>query len=139
MTAMNALAWTYLAYLVVCVGVTIWVATTLRKHGVEFLVHREEDRDRTRSLVHLLIVGFYLINFGMISFALKAENVVTDMQTGIELISTKVGTVLVILGAMHFLILAVFSKARKSGEKREPEMQRHGVADLLAQRQHHAR
>lgn len=113
---MNAMAWTYLAYLTVSVGITAWVATTLRRHGTEFLVHREEERERTRSLVHLLIVGFYLVNLGMVSFVLKAENRVSDVQTGMELLSTKVGTVLVILGAMHFLILTVFSKARKPHE-----------------------
>ncbi len=136
---MNAMAWAYLAYVVICVGVTIWVASTLRRHGTAFLIREESERERTDSLVHLLIVGFYLVNLGIISFMLRMENRVTDVQTGFELLSTKIGTVLVILGAMHFLILAVFSKSRRNEDEEFERAQPHAISDLLSQRQQPSR
>lgn len=123
---MNALAWTYLAYLVVSVGITIWVARTLRRHGVIFLTKREGEQPLAEALTHLLVVGFYLVNFGVISFVLKASAAVSDVQTGIELASTKIGTILVIMGAMHFVILMVFSGSRRDEPHRDANLRHHG-------------
>ena len=71
-----------------------------------------------------MVVGFYLINVGFITLALKYGDAAVDAQTAIELLSTKVGYVLVVLGVMHFLLLAVFTAMRKnSGETSEPPSQ----------------
>lgn len=107
-------AWAYLAYLAICVGVTVWVARTLRRHGRTFLADgQEESRELSDSLSHLLVVGFYLVTLGVICFAMKIQGTPADLRAALELLSTKVGTALVVLGAMHFLILAVFAKVRK--------------------------
>lgn len=134
---MTATAWTYVAYLVVCVGITFWVGRTLRKHGPAFLKEAlDEDRGLADGLSHLLVVGFYLVNLGVISFALKTEEFAADAQSAIELVSTKIGTILVVLGAMHFLILAIFSKVRKAAERDDWERNhRTAVGDLAAARQ----
>jgi len=64
---------------------------------------------------HLLVVGFYLINIGYVTLALQYGAKPTDMASAIEVLSTKVGMVLLVLGFMHFFNLAVFSKMRKRG------------------------
>ncbi len=127
----------YLLYLVICVGITIWVARTLRKYGHVFLTEGQEDnRALSEALSHLLVVGFYLVNLGVISFALKSESHVTDAQGAIELISAKVGTILVVIGAMHFIILAVFSSVRQSNDhRRQIQLRRSTMTELAAQRQ----
>lgn len=104
----------YLAYVVLCVGVTIWVGRTLRHHGSVYLTDgHEENRSLHEALSHLLVVGFYLINLGVICFVLKVDRAVADMQASIEMLSTKVGTVLLILGGVHFVVLVALAGARK--------------------------
>jgi hypothetical protein len=108
---MTLLSYTYLIYLAISAAVTIWVARTLHHRGRPFLVknfHGEEIL--ADSVNHLLVVGFYLINFGYVTLALKYGDKPHDVQGAIEFLATKVGLVLIILGAMHFLNLLVFSR-----------------------------
>ena len=132
---MNAMAYTYLAYLGLTIGITIWVGWTLRHNGLVFLAKTEAERPLAEALSHLLIVGFYLVNFGAISFAMKTSERVTDVQTGIELLSTKVGMILVALGVMHFLILAVFSGVKRNNDDRHALHERRHAVNELADKQ----
>src|SRR5258705_1221419 len=105
---------TYLIYLTISIALTIWVARTLHKNGRGFLVdvfHGNESL--ADSVNHLLVVGFYLINFGYVSLALKLGYDVTTTQQGIEALSVKVGMVLLVLGGMHFFNLFIFSRMRR--------------------------
>ena len=122
---MTVMVWTYVAYLIICVGVTIWVARTLRKHGRVVLSDGIEGRQElSEAFSHLLVVGFYLINFGVICFNLKIASQATDSQTAIEMVSLKIGTILVVLGAMHFLVFAVFAKLRSTSNADHAEKER---------------
>jgi hypothetical protein len=106
--------WTYLAYLAVSVALTIWVARTLHKNGRIFLVDSFLGNEPLADSVnHLLVVGFYLINIGFVTLALKYGEKAIDAQTALEILSSKVGLVLVVLGIMHFFNLLVFSKLRR--------------------------
>ncbi len=128
---MNPMAYTYLAYLGITIGITVWVARTLRHHGLVFLAKSDGERPLAEALAQLLIVGFYLVNFGVITFAMKSTERVINVETGIELLSTKVGVILVVLGIMHFLILAVFSSAKRDHEARKDRLERrHAVSQL---------
>ena len=105
---------TYLIYLAISIALTVWVARTLHKNGRVFLVdvfHGNEPL--AYSVNHLLVVGFYLINFGYVSLALELGYNVTTAQEGIEALSVKVGMVLLVLGAMHFFNLFIFSRMRR--------------------------
>ena len=105
---------TYLIYLAISIALTIWVARTLHKNGRVFLVDVFHGNEALADSVnHLLVVGFYLINFGYVSMALKLGYVVDDAQEGIEALSVKVGMVLIVLGAMHFFNLYIFSRMRR--------------------------
>lgn len=107
--------YTYLAYLLLSVALTVWVARTLHKNGRPFLIDVFADRaDLADSVNHLLVVGFYLINFGYIALALKLARPVADAVAAVEALSYKVGLVLVVLGGMHFFNLFVFSRIRRS-------------------------
>lgn len=111
---MNPIVWTYLAYLTISVALTIWVARTLHKNGRIFLVDSFHGNEQLAdSINHLLLVGFYLINIGYVTLALKYGDKPANLQEALEALSTKVGAVLLILGAMHFFNLYVFSKMRR--------------------------
>lgn len=104
---------TYLVYLSISIALTVWVAHTLHKNGRVFLVdvfHGNEPL--ADSVNHLLVVGFYLINLGYVSLALKLGYSLTSAQEGIEALSVKVGMVLLVLGGMHFFNLFIFSRMR---------------------------
>jgi hypothetical protein len=110
---MDVVVITYLAYLFISVMLTVWVAHTLHKNGRVFLVDVFSGNEQLADSVnHLLVVGFYLINLGFISFALKLGYEVGTAREGIEALSSKVGMVLVVLGAMHFFNLFVFTRIR---------------------------
>ena len=104
---------TYLIYLALSVALTVWVGRTLHKNGRVFLVDVFKDDTLADSVNHLLLVGFYLINFGYVTMNLEMQRVVVDAKQAIEALSTKVGWVLLVLGGMHFLNLYVFSRMRR--------------------------
>jgi hypothetical protein len=111
---MNYIVATYALYLVISVALTVWVARTLHKNGRLFLVDAFHGNEALAdSINHLLVVGFYLMNIGYVTLALKYGDRATDLQSLLEALSTKVGAVLLILGGMHFFNLYVFSKMRK--------------------------
>lgn len=109
---------TYVAYLLVSVAVTVWVARTLSRNGRIFLIDAFENNERLADSVnHMLVVGFYLINLGYVTLALKHGDVPASTQESIEYLSTKVGLVLLVLGAMHFFNLFVITKwGRRAAE-----------------------
>jgi hypothetical protein len=114
-TANNIIVATYLVYVLISVSLTIWVARTLYKRGAIFLVDAfHGNAELADSVNHLLVVGFYLINIGFVSLALKTADIISTSRAAIELLSDKMGMVLLILGTMHFFNLYVFSSIRKS-------------------------
>ena len=113
--------WTYIAYLLISVALTIWVARTLHKNGRIFLVDSFTGNEPLADSVnHLLVVGFYLINIGYVTLALKYGDKAADARTALEILSTKVGLVLVVLGVMHFFNLFIFSKMRRRATLHRP-------------------
>ena len=111
---MDVLVTTYLIYLAVSVMLTVWVARTLYRNGIVFLIDVfSGNAPLANSVNHLLVVGFYLINLGFISLSLKVGYAVTTARGSIEALASKVGIVLLVLGAMHFFNLYVFSRIRQ--------------------------
>src|SRR5881409_2903027 len=115
-----AAVWTYIAYLLISVALTVWVARTLHKNGRIFLVDSFLGNEPLADSVnHLLVVGFYLINIGYVSMALRSDATLSSLRQAIELVSGKIGIVLLVLGAMHFFDLYVFSRLRKRAREVE--------------------
>jgi hypothetical protein len=118
---MNVIVITYLTYLALSIGLTVWVAQTLHKNGRIFLVDVFHGNEALADSVnHLLVVGFYLINMGYVTLALKIGYSVEDARAGIEALSWKIGLVLLVLGGMHFFNLYVFSRIRNRAVWRRP-------------------
>ena len=85
---MNTIVVTYLAYVCISVMLTVWVAQTLHKNGRIFLVDVFHGNEALADSVnHLLVVGFYLINFGYVTLALKLG------YHGLTVVFTFMGTV----------------------------------------------
>ena len=111
---MNPTVITYLIYLTISIALTVWVARTLFRNGQPFLDDAFSGDERlARSVNHLLVVGFYLINFGYVALNLRLREEIVNARAVIEALSVQVGLVLLVLGAMHFFNLYVFSRIRK--------------------------
>jgi hypothetical protein len=106
----------YFSYLVISIALTIWVARTLYRSGRIFLLDAFHGNEALADSVnHLLVVGFYLINVGYIALALKTTSALSTVREAIELESTKIGVVLLILGGMHFFNIFVLARMRRRG------------------------
>lgn len=103
----------YVAYLALAIGVTVLVGRTLHRNGRIFLVDAFGDASLADSVNHLLIVGLYLVNIGIVALGVRIGGRPESAPDAIELLSTKVGSVLLILGAMHFTNLLFFSVLRR--------------------------
>jgi len=112
----------YLIYAPLSVLLTVWVATTLFRHGRRFLIDVfRGDEGLADSVNHLLVVGFYLINLGYISLQLKLDTPPGSVAEIIEALASKIGLVLIVLGLMHFGNLFVFTRLRqRSRRPRQP-------------------
>jgi hypothetical protein len=114
MSPVSTTAVTYLLYLAISIGLTIWVGRTLYANGFLFLVDVFRGNEAlAHSVNHLLVVGFYLVNFGFVSLHLRLYRDVIDARQTIEALADKVGVVLIVLGIMHFSNLYVFSRIRR--------------------------
>ena len=111
---MEPIVVTYAAYIVISVVLTIWVARTLHKNGRVFLVEVfGGDEALADSVNHLLVVGFYLINLGYVTLALKIGINIETTRVAIEALSYKIGLVLLVLGGMHFFNLLIFQRIHR--------------------------
>jgi len=59
----------YLIYLAASAMVTVYVGRTLYRRGRAFLVSVFKEEGLADSVNHLLVVGFYLVNFGAVAIA----------------------------------------------------------------------
>lgn len=101
----------YCLYLLITITMTIWVAYTLSTNGKIYLIQCfGHDEELATSINHLLVVGFYLVNFGFIALALSAAG---TAQTVIELmrfLGWYVGIATLVLGAMHFVNMVLVTR-----------------------------
>jgi cytochrome c biogenesis protein CcdA len=104
---------TYLIYLAVSILLTVWVARTLLKNGQVFLDDAFADERLAKSVNHLLVVGFYLLNLGYVAVALKIGQALPDSSSALEALAWKLGLVLLVLGGLHFFNLFVLSRFRR--------------------------
>ena len=75
----------YLTYLVITIAITIWVARTLSSNGLVWLIDAFDGNDAlANSINHMLVVGFYLINLGYLSLALRFGSKPSDLAGAIE-------------------------------------------------------
>jgi p-aminobenzoyl-glutamate transporter AbgT len=109
---------TYSIYLPVSILITIWVANKLFKNGRIFLVEIfHKDEVLADSVNTLLLVGFYLINIGYAVYTLKIRSTIDSAQVVIETLSTKIGWIILVLGAMHFFNLFILFSLRRKAQQ----------------------
>lgn len=108
----------FLIYLAVSLALTVWVARTLSRNGIVFLKECfGHDDALANSTNHLLVVGFYLVNLGWILLTLRYGSAPETLAQTITFLSSKIGLVVVVLGAVHFFNMNKIAKfGRKVGQ-----------------------
>lgn len=106
----------YVAYALMSVGLTVWLARTLFRNGAVFLRDVFADSPQMADAVNrLLVVGFYLFNLGYACLLLKSPAAATVVQA-IEVLAHKMGWLLVSLGVMHFANMYLFHRIRRRAQ-----------------------
>lgn len=106
--------WMYLVYLAVSIGLTIWVARALSRNGLVFLEEVFADERLAAAVNSLLVVGFYLLNLGYVTVAMKHGESVGSTSQAMEELSLKIGLVLLVLGALHFFNVFALGRYRRN-------------------------
>ena len=110
----------YLIYIVASAMVTIWVGRTLYHRGRAFLVSVFKEEGLADSVNHLLVVGFYLINFGAVALLINSGGAPTTVADMVQETATRLGVALLVLGAMHFFNLFIFHLIRRPLRQKPP-------------------
>ena len=101
----------YSLYLIIAISMTVWVAWTLSTNGKIYLIRCfGHDAELATSVNHLLVVGFYLVNFGFIALALSAAGTVQTTAELMRFLGWYVGIATLVLGAMHFFNMGAVTR-----------------------------
>jgi len=117
----------YLLYLLIGVGLTAVVGTGLARSGSALLQDVFGGNDMlARAVSRLIVLGFYLLSLGFITLTMRAGGAVSSAGAGLQLLSAKVGEMLLVLGALHLLTMAALIRARRLAQARltQPELAR---------------
>ncbi|WP_327285024.1 MULTISPECIES: hypothetical protein [unclassified Streptomyces] len=106
----------YVIYLLISIGLTVWVARTLSRNGRIFIADVLHGNEKLADAVnHLLVVGFYLVNIGFVTLYLRSDDEIVSARELFEALSVKLGVVLLVLGVMHLGNVWVLNKMRRRG------------------------
>jgi hypothetical protein len=105
--------WMYIFYLVITIGLTVWVARTLFRNGQVFLRDALASEELATAVNRLLQVGFYLINLGYVALFMKTTDTIYDATGAMETGAWKLGVIMLALGLMHLLNIFVLNRFRR--------------------------
>jgi hypothetical protein len=103
----------YVVYIVVSVILTVWVGDTLHRNGRPFLVSVFKEDGLADSVNRLLVVGFYLVNFGAAAILINTGGEPPGVADMLKQTVTRIGVVLLVLGFMHFNNLLLLRTIRR--------------------------
>ena len=110
----------YVVYIATSVGLTIWVGSTLYRNGRPFLVSVFKEDGLADSVNHLLVVGFYLVNFGAAAILINTGGTPGNVPDMMKQTVTRIGVVLLVLGFMHFNNLLILRAIRRRDRPMPP-------------------
>lgn len=111
----------YVAYSIVCAALVAGLAIVLHWAGDVFLHDGFRGRpELARSVARLLDIGFYLVSAGYVAVTFRSW---VDFRSGIDVadvLATKAGIFLVVLGFLHVFNILVLALFRGRGEAASP-------------------
>ena len=108
----------YAIYVVVAIGLTVWLAQTFFRAGIAFLHDVFVDKPELADAVNrLLVVGFYMLNLGYALYILRASRGL-DGFGAVQFLINRLALLLVSLAGLHFVNVFVFWRIRSRREQR---------------------
>jgi hypothetical protein len=105
----------YVIYVALSIALTAWVARKLSHNGQIYLADVFRNERVGGALNQLLVVGFCLVNFGILALLLRTNAQVSTFRELLQVLSVKFGIELLVVGALHLISLLVFSRVRRNG------------------------
>ena len=124
---MNYNILTYAIYFLILLFIVLYVGAMLYKNGRPFLINTFSGNETVADAVNkFLLSGYYLTNIGYTIIALKVWDKVEGPLELANVLSFKVGTIVLTLGIMHVInILSLVFIGKSRGYTRDGE---HGLA-----------
>ncbi|MBO9201268.1 MULTISPECIES: hypothetical protein [Niastella] len=109
----------YTIYLPIVIFLTWYVAHILFKNSKIFMQDIFNGKtDIAFSTNKLFETGFYLLNLGFALIIMEITRNITDSQTMLEILSTKIGGFSIYLGIMLFFNLYLFFRGRRISKQK---------------------
>ncbi|MCA9218111.1 MAG: hypothetical protein KDB27_33800 [Planctomycetales bacterium] len=99
---MDLAATNHVLYLVCSAAFTIFTGQSLFANGRPFLMECFRNAKAADATNRLFLIGFYLLNTAFVCITLRFGETGTTAVATIELLSTRVGVVVLTMGIMHF-------------------------------------
>jgi hypothetical protein len=105
---------TYLAYLLISLGLTFLVGQKLSRSGRLFLLDVLGGSDSAASGISSLnAVTFYLISLGFVALTMRTSGGSVTARQAVELLATKIGEVLLVLGVLYLASIVSLIRLRR--------------------------
>jgi len=122
---------TYLLYLLISTGLTIVVGTGLARSGRAFLLDVFNGNDTlARAVSRLLVLGFYLLSLGFVTLTMRSGGDISSARAGLQLLSVKIGEVLLALGVLPLITLAALARTRRRAQATATQPSQPGASQL---------
>jgi len=115
----------YSIYLIAIIYVIGFVGNSLYKNGIGFLINTfKGDVHLANAVNKFLITGYYLTNIGYSVYVLKIGIQVSSIIELSNILSYKLGMIILSLGAMHlfnvFTLVCIGNRNKKSAKADSP-------------------
>lgn len=120
---MNVTVLTFALYLIVAGNTTYFLGRSLYTNGSHFLESIFMTRlEIVQPINNVLLIGFYLINFGFVLLFFTQEKDLRNALAMTEFLAAKIGVVYLVLGCMHLFNIIVFMAIEKRLYKSNPKL-----------------
>ncbi|MGE5290537.1 MAG: hypothetical protein ACM3ML_25770 [Micromonosporaceae bacterium] len=123
----------YVVYLAITIALTVTVARALTRSGRVFLAEVFGGDDILAGAVNrLFVIGFYLLNLGFAALTMRTTANIGTARQMLEMLSIKLGELLLIIGTLHVANVFVFTRIRRAMQDRRPVTRAHSGAAALS-------
>jgi len=103
----------YALYIVISIIITVFVSKTLSRNGEVYLIDGFNGNEvLAKSVNHMLVVGFYLLNVGFVLLRMETALTINEVDALLLYLSSNIGIVLFVLGIMHFINMYLINRFR---------------------------
>lgn len=104
----------YIIFLAITSYITVDVGRRCFNSGKLYLEYLIKDKDFCLTVNRILLGSYYLVNLGYISISLSFWGKISSIEELLYTVSTRIGTIVLILCALHFInMFTLFVLRRK--------------------------